>query len=192
MIKKIFNLVIVGVGGQGLITLLKILSQAALIENKNCKTSEIHGLSQRGGSVEAHFRLANTGIKIFSPLVSQTDADLVLSLELQESLKAHYYASHKTNFLINDYVLPIIQEKISTKKEVLNSLEKITKHNEIIPAEKICQEKLNNTLVSGIYLLGYAIKKKLIPLKSESILKAIKEIVPPQYLELNINAYNLS
>jgi len=54
--KKDFNLIIVGTGGQGLITLLQILAEAALIEGYEVKTSELHGLSQRGGSVEVHIR----------------------------------------------------------------------------------------------------------------------------------------
>ena len=99
-----FNMLIVGTGGQGQITLLQILAEAALSEGKEIKTSELHGLSQRGGSVEVHLRF---GKKIFSPLVSQGKADLILGLEMQECLKACYYANPKTNFLVNKYIAPI-------------------------------------------------------------------------------------
>jgi len=61
-------MVIVGTGGQGLITLLQIISEAAMSEGYNIRTSELHGLSQRGGSVEVHIRF---GKKIFSPMVAQ-------------------------------------------------------------------------------------------------------------------------
>lgn len=186
---KNFNLVIVGVGGQGQITLLKILAEAALTENFDLKTSELHGLSQRGGSVEVHLRL---GKDIFSPLVGQANADLILALEIQESLRALYYASQKTKFLINDYLLPIPSEKMLSKKEILDSIRKFSQNIEIIPAQKICQEKLGNELLAGVYLLSLASKKNLIPLKPKSILRAIKKVVPPKYLELNIKAFNLA
>lgn len=188
MRNKDFNLVIVGVGGQGQITLLKILAEAFFIENYDFKTAELHGLSQRGGSVEVHIR---AGEMIFSPLVSQGGADLVLSLELQESLRALYYVSPKTKFLINDYLLPIPQSKMLSKKEISNSIKKFTQNIEIVPAQRICQEKLGNELLAGVYLLGLALKKNLIPLKPKSIFKAIKKIVPQKYLELNIKAFEL-
>jgi indolepyruvate ferredoxin oxidoreductase beta subunit len=75
--KQEFNMIINGVGGQGLITLLKIISEAALVEGKDIRTSELHGLSQRGGSVEVYIRF---GKKIWSPLVEKGKADLILSL----------------------------------------------------------------------------------------------------------------
>ena len=93
-----FNIVIVGTGGQGLITLLQIIAEAALASGFDVKTSELHGLSQRGGSVEVHIRF---GKKIYSPMVPQGKADLIVALEMQESLKASYFANRKTTFLIS-------------------------------------------------------------------------------------------
>src|SRR4030043_1604518 len=106
MAKKIdqFNMVITGVGGQGLLTLLQIISEAAISEGYDIRTSELHGLSQRGGSVEVHIRF---GKKTYSPMVAEGKADLVLALEIQEALKGIYYANSKTNFLINKYIIPI-------------------------------------------------------------------------------------
>ncbi|MDP2967041.1 MAG: 2-oxoacid:acceptor oxidoreductase family protein, partial [bacterium] len=102
--KKIteFNMLIVGTGGQGQITLLQVLAEAALIENLDFKSSELHGLSQRGGSVEVHIRF---GKQIYSPMVSAGKADLILGLEMQESLMAANFAGLKTNFLVNKYII---------------------------------------------------------------------------------------
>jgi indolepyruvate ferredoxin oxidoreductase beta subunit len=188
MKNKNFNLVIVGVGGQGQITLLKILSHACLAENYDVKTSELHGLSQRGGSVEAHLR---AGKIVFSPLVCQAGADLVLSLELQESLRGLYYASSKTKFLINDYFLPIPQSKMLSKEEIFNFIKKFTQEIEIVPAQKICREKLNNEILAGVYLLALASKRNLIPLKPKSIIEGLKKVVPSKHLESNLKAFNL-
>ncbi len=184
-----FNMLIVGTGGQGLITLLQIISEAAIDEGYDIKTSELHGLSQRGGSVEVYIKF---GRKIYSPLVMRGKADLILGLEMQEILNGIYFANKKTNFLINQFIIPIPSAKPLSEAEILNNLKKISKNVIVVPADKICQEKLGNSVVSGIYLISFAVFKNLIPLKPESILKAIKKIIPEKYLELNLKAFNLA
>jgi len=184
-----FNMLIVGTGGQGQITLLQILTEAALFEGYDLKTSELHGLSQRGGSVEVHFRF---GEKIYSPLVSPGKADLILGLEMQECLKACYYANQKITFLINKFIIPIPLQKPLSEKDILENLKKCSKKIILIPASEICQKELGTNVVAGIYLLSYAAFKKLIPLKPESILRAIKKIIPEKYLELNLKTFNLA
>jgi len=184
-----FNIVISGTGGQGLITLLQIISEAAFIEDYDVKTSELHGLSQRGGSVEVHIRF---GKKIYSPLVSQGKADLILGLEMQETLKGTYYSNQKTKFLVNKHIISIPLAKPLTETETLKSLKKISKNIILVPAGEICQEKLGTNVVAGIYLISLAVFKKLIPLKPDSILRTIKKIIPAKYLELNLKAFNLA
>jgi len=183
-----FNLIINGVGGQGLITLLKIISIAAQKEDYDLKTSELHGLSQRGGSVEVHIRF---GKKIYSPLVSQGKADLVISLESQESLNGLHYSSSQTTFLVNQYKTPTFTKDLS-EKEILGVVKKISKNVFLIPASQICQKEFRSEVVAGIYLLGLAFSKKLLPLNPNSITSAIKKIIPGKYRELNLKAFNLA
>ncbi len=186
-----FNIVIVGTGGQGLITLLEIISEAALFEGFDVKTSELHGLAQRGGSVEVHITF---GKKILSPLVNQGEANLIIALETQESLKACYYASKKakTVFLINDFFVPIPNVKPKSSNQILKEVEKFPQKAILIPASNICQEKLGTDVVAGIYLLSLAVFQKLLPLKPSSILRTIKEKIPEKYLELNRKAFQLA
>ena len=187
---KEFNMVIVGTGGQGLITLLKIISQAVLIEGKDIKTSELHGLSQRGGSVEVHLKF---GKKIFSPLIRQGNADLIIALEAQETLKACYYASKqaKTIFLVNNFFIPIPDKKLLTKDNILKNLEKFSQETISIPASDICKKQVGTPVTAGVFLISLACSKNLIPLKPNSILQAIKKIVPEKYLELNKKTFLL-
>lgn len=187
MNKKTFNIIISGTGGQGLITLIQIIAEAALIEGLDVKTSELHGLSQRGGSVETHIRF---GEKVYSPLVSLGSADLILGLEILEGLRVFPYANKKTIFLINKYSLSFPGSL--SEKEIIDKLKKITKNFKIVPASEICQKELEKEVVSGVYLLGYVVYRKLIPLKPTSILKAISKVVPEKYLELNKKAFELS
>ncbi len=186
-----FNIVICGVGGQGLITLTKILAKAALGENYEARTSELHGLSQRGGSVETHIRF---GKKIYSPLVRQEGADLIISIEAQESLKACDYASKKTGtvFLVNEFLAPILGQKTISIKEISKNLKKFSKKTILVPATEIAKEELGNPVLAGIYLLSLASFKNLLPLKSSSILRAVKEIVPEKYFDLNKKTFELA
>lgn len=188
---KEFNIVIVGTGGQGLITLLDIIAEAALLEGFDIKTSELHGLAQRGGSVEVHITF---GKKVFSPLVNQGEANLIIALEIQESLSACYYSSKKskTTFLINDFIVPISGIKPKKSKQILKELEKFSQEAILVSASDICQKELGSNIVAGIYLLSLAVFKKILPLKPNSILKAIQSKIPKKYLELNKKTFELA
>jgi len=186
---KQFNTVILGTGGQGLITVLQIIAEAALSEGYDIKSSELHGLSQRGGSVEVHIRF---GKKIYSPLIPQGKADLILSFETQEALRGVYFANKNTSFLVNKFIVPIPLEKSLSEGEIIKIIKKISKNVVLVPAADICREKLGTDVVSGIYLLSLAVFKNLIPIKPASILKAIKKIIPEKYLELNVKTFNLT
>lgn len=168
---KNFNIIISGVGGQGTITLIKIIDQVAFLDGYDVRSSEIHGLSQRGGSVIAHVRI---GKKINSPLVGLESADLIISTELTETLRALKYASKNTKFLINKKIEPFING--------------------------LSEEKIMSYLPKSIYinnfsdnssLLAFAIKNKLLPLSKDSALKAIKICLKEKYIEQNINSFNL-
>ncbi len=186
------NIVIVGVGGQGLITLLKIIAQAAKSEGYDLATSELHGLSQRGGSVEVHIRF---GEKIYSPLVKAGGANLIIALEAQEVLRACYYASKesRTIFLINN-VFNAIQgaEKVFSQETIVKTSQKFSQEVILADASYICKKELGTDVVSGIYLIGYLAYKKFLPLKVESIILAIKKIVSEKFLEINLKAVELA
>lgn len=190
--EKLFNGVIVGTGGQGQITLLQILIQAALFKNWDIKTSELHGLSQKGGQVEVHFRFGKK--EIFSPLVQEGGADLIIALERQESLRACYYASKeaKTIFLVNDLSLSIPNQKPRTKEEILKILKKFSKKIIFVPASDICQKEFNIDIAAGVFLISLAAFKNLLPLKPASVKKAIRKIIKTEYLKLNLEIFKLA
>lgn len=187
--EKTFGCVIVGTGGQGLITLLEILSDAAIKAGYDAKTSELHGLSQRGGSVEVHIKF---GKNVYSPLVEKSKADLIIGLEMQECLKAGYFAGRQTTYLINKNITPIPGVTSLTADLIIKALQVFTKNIEVIDADGICQKELGTTVVSGIYLLCLASFKKIIPIAPEIILEAIKSSVAPKYLDLNIKTWELA
>lgn len=112
-----FNIIIAGFGGQGVITLAKIISQAAFKQGFQVKTSETHGLAQRGGSLEAHVRF---GKKIISPLVMKGEADLIIALDFLEGEKARDYANPKTKIIIKNQ--PSVNQNFNIRvlKDVAN------------------------------------------------------------------------
>jgi len=167
--------------------LLQLLARVALNKGIEVRTSELHGLSQRGGSVSVHLRF---GKDVFSPMVGYGKADLILALEEQESLSAGDFASSKTVFLINQYQTPTLAETISEKR-IKAGLEQITKKVFFLPASKLCQEKLGSGVVASIFLLGQAIEKKYIPFSQKEVIKAIKDTMPSKFWELNIKALGL-
>jgi len=184
---KNFSIIINGVGGQGVITLLTLINEAAFVEGYDVRSSELHGLSQRGGSVETHIRF---GKKVNSPLITNGQVDLIISLEMLEGLRETSKAGKQTKFLVNEFVLPFIGSL--TKEEIKNQLSALKNGLHIVPASEICKEKLQNEVVSTTYLLGYAVYNNLIPIKAQSVFQAIKNIMPEKYQELNIKAFNLA
>lgn len=168
-------------------TLLKILSQAAFDSGFDVKTSELHGLSQRGGSVSVYIRF---GDKVWSPLVPQGQANLIIALEQQEALNGLYFANKETVFLVNQYETPTMAQT-ADQTEIETELRKITDKVNFLPASEICQKELASEVVSGVYLLGYALSNDYLPLKKENVIEVIKKTMPEKYQELNINALNL-
>jgi len=183
---KNYDIILTGVGGQGIITLLSLINEAAFVQGSDVKSSELHGLSQRGGSVEAHVRF---GKKVNSPMVSNGQADLILACEALEGLRESAKAGKQTKLLINEYFLPFLDSP--TKEEILEKLKASKKNYTLVPASHECKEKLQKEVVCTLWMLGYAVGKNIIPLKKESVVKAIENLVPEKYLELNKKAFDL-
>lgn len=181
-----FNIIITGVGGQGIITLLKVIAGTALIDNHEVRTSELHGLSQKGGSVNAHIRF---GKNIFSPLIMPGQADLVLGLEMTEALRMADFLDKKGILLVNKRFISFFNGL--SERQALARIKKLPFKTYFIEASRICQKELDKEIVAGIYLLSYAISKELIPLSIASALKAIKKIVKPKHFSLNRKAFKL-
>lgn len=182
--QKDFNIVICGTGGQGIITLQKIIVEAAALSGFDVKSSELHGLSQRGGSVESHIRF---GKKIFSPLVRQGGADLILALEPQEALKSCYYGSREigTKFLINTTFSPIPLQKSPSLQYIEKNLKKFAKEVFFIDATQKVLAETGSPVTAGTCMLGFAAHNNLLPINPQILLEAIKNSVKPEYFALN-------
>lgn len=182
------NIFVAGVGGQGTITLKKILSYACVKEGKFFRSSEIRGLAQRGGSVDVHFRF---GDKINSPLIPENGADLVIGLDLLEASRSVKFASSNTVYLMSDQFISFVQLPEFGKNEFLKIVEPVAKKVFMTDAAKICEEKLGNAVYASVFLLGFAFAKNLLPFKEESIFYGMEKSMPSRFVENNVKAFNL-
>ena len=145
------DIILAGVGGQGILSIASIIGYAALKKGLTLKQAEVHGMSQRGGDVQSHFRLADH--EIASDLIPQGQADLIISVEPMESLRYLPWLSPKGWLITNDQ--PFINIKNYPQPEVLSAeLNKLT-NKVIINAEKIAKD-LGSARSANMVILGAA------------------------------------
>ncbi|MFN4227473.1 MAG: indolepyruvate oxidoreductase subunit beta [Candidatus Ratteibacteria bacterium] len=180
--KTKFDILICGVGGQGIILLANLIGNAAVIEGIKVKGSEIHGMAQRGGSVEAYVRLNC----IYGPKIPFGQADLIIGLEPIEACRRHFYLKKDGIMIVNNFAIPIPGKEFQYE-QVIEFLKSKTPNiyieNFTELAKKIGTSKILNTL-----MLGFA--SKFIPLKKESFIKAIKNTFSKDLIKINIDAFN--
>jgi len=175
------NILLVGVGGQGTILASKLLTLGLMEEGYDVKMSEIHGMSQRGGSVSSHVRY---GEKVNSPVIELGDADLLISFEKMEALRYLDYLKTDGKAVVNSFEinpLSVSSGKFEYSKEIINEISKNIKTIEIDAAKKA--KELGNTKVMNIILLGAIIK--LMNLTDINWDKIIEENVKPDFAEIN-------
>ena len=180
------SILLVGVGGQGTILASKILSEGLVRKGYDVKMSEIHGMSQRGGSVTTHVRF---GTKVASPVVPEGEADVLVAFEKVEAVRWLKYLKKGGRLVVNDfeiYSLPVLTGAAKYPDEVVEKLEKEVPDLKIFNAGEIA-EGLGNIKAQNVVLLGALVKAMgLEDIDWESVLN---ELVPAKLLELNIKAF---
>jgi indolepyruvate ferredoxin oxidoreductase beta subunit len=160
------NIILAGVGGQGILTIAAVLDTAALDCNLNIKQSEVHGMSQRGGAVQSHVRISDK--EIYSDLIPKGKADIIISVEPMELLRYLPYLK-KDGLLVTD-ANPFVNIKNYPELEKLYTDIKSRPNSILIDAMKVAKD-LGNSRATNIVLLGAA--SSLLPLSDESLKKAI-------------------
>lgn len=190
---KDFNMILAGVGGEGVLLTSVIVSRAANIEGYDVRGTQIHGLSQRAGSMPCHLRF---GKNVFSPMLGLGQADLIFGLEPVETARYCYYADkQKTDFFIDNYpfvpyLSRIRNEKYPTCEEIAKIIQPFAKNIVIADATNVCVSKFGNPLFGNIMSLGIVVSSGMLPLHAESVIKAIEDTVP-RSLEENREAFRM-
>ena len=182
-----FDILIVGIGGQGTILASNILGEACLIEGRHVKGAETHGMAQRGGSVESHIRIGGE----FGPLIVPGQADLLISFDLLEALRYSHYLKKGVKMVVNRrLVLPtsVFTQKIAvpTEDEIIGRLK--NRDLCLLDADAIAAEA-GSVLAQNVVMLGAA--SGAMPLKPESLVAAVRKLVPPKTIEVNIKAFEM-
>lgn len=176
---------LVGVGGQGTILATKILSTALINEGYDVKMSEIHGMSQRGGSVSSEIRF---GDKVHSPVIEKGHADVLVAFEQMEAARYLNYVKKDGVVIVNDYQvnsMVTLSGKVPYPQGILSYLQDHVQ-TIIVDAHSMA-EKLGNARVMNIIMLGALIKQ--LGFEHLDIIGAILEHVKPKYHELNKIAF---
>ncbi len=182
------DVVIVGVGGQGILTSSTILAKAAMKAGLNVLTSEVHGMAQRGGSVEVHVRIGD----VLSPLIPPGSADVMIALELSEALRYVRYLSENSIVIVNTKtVIPTTVTlgiaSYPSEGEVLEKLGEITEKVYPVRASEIAEE-LGSVQATNVVVLGMLSKIADLPFGYGELEKAVREVLPPRLHEINLKA----
>ncbi len=184
MIKSIL---IVGVGGQGTLLASRILGAYAVEKGYDVKLSEVHGMSQRGGSVVTHVRF---GDKVYSPIVPEGEADYILAFEELEGLRYINWLKEDGTIFVNSQKImpmPVITGKMSYPENIEDTIRKTRNtvfKDALTLAKKAGSQRAVNTVLVGALL-------KNLGATLEESLKALQSVVKPSILEINKIALTL-
>ena len=188
----VFNLIISGYGGQGVLTLAKMVCLSALKQGFLVKETELHGLAQRGGSLNSQIRIIQDKNKDYAPLILPSKADLIIGLDLIEALRACSFANKKrTKILANLDIFLLEKRKIKTG-EMIAEIEKRTKEQEFVRFSDILSKNRLEDFSLNIFFLGRSIFKGYLPLEKEVVWQVIKKELAKKHWKENKKAFDLS
>ncbi len=179
---KIFNILIVGVGGQGIILASNIISRLALIKGLDVKKNEIHGMSQRGGSVFSHIRF---GKKVYSPTIPEGEVDVLISLEEMETIRWIEFLNKDSKiFFMDTQILP--SEVKEYPENIVNEL-KSKFENVFIINQKDILEKVGKPKFVNTGILGFV--SNFLDFSEGEWKQAIEEEAPAGSFDENCEAF---
>lgn len=181
-----FNMLLVGVGGQGTILASRIIAGVALARGLQVKLSEVHGMAQRGGSVVTYLR---AGEKIYSPLVEPGEADLLLAFEQLEAWRWLPYLSPRGKVVLNTQVIPPVQVILGLQEYPPGILERIQKN---VPGAVLVEalglaRKAGNEKTVNVVMLGVLARQMDFGFQDWE--KALEKYIPAKLLEVNREAF---
>ncbi len=181
------NIMIVGVGGQGTLLASRLLGNVAMKQGYDVKVSEVHGMSQRGGSVVTYVKM---GEKVYSPIIEKGEADFLLAFENLEALRWIDYLKKGGTLVLNDQQIdpmPVIIGKAKYPERIIERLKEGGVCMESIDALNIAKE-CGNIKAVNMVLIGLLAKTTNI--SRDIWLEAMREVIPQKILDVNVKAFN--
>ena len=180
------NIMIVGVGGQGTLLASRILGNAILSLGHDVKVSEVHGMSQRGGSVVTYVKY---GDKVYSPIIDKGEADIILAFEQLEALRALPYLKMGGKMIANTQKInpmPVITGAAKYPEGIIDTLSAKIDLTALDALE--IAKQAGNTKAVNVVLMGVMASNTNIPY--ETWINAVRACVPAKFLEVNLRAFD--
>lgn len=182
-----YDIILAGVGGQGVLSIATIIAGAAMADGLEVRQSEVHGMSQRGGGVQAHLRISDK--PIVSDLIPSGGADMILAMEPVESLR--YLSFLKADGIVVTAAEPFVN--IPNYPEIAGILEAIRRlpKSRVVESESLAREAGNLKAVNMV-LVGAALDA--LPVKGETVEESVRAIFgrkDPRLVEINLKALSL-
>jgi len=183
------DLLMVGVGGQGVVLASNILSEAALADGYDVKKTDTLGMAQRGGSVISHVRLAD---KVFSPLIKAGEVDIIVAFEKLEAARWSHYLRPGALAIINNLSLPPLSvsqgfDKYPSDSEVAGIIKRRTDNIHLIDGSR-CEAELGSARLLNSFMLGYI--SLFLPIKVQTLRDIISQRMPPRIRQINLDAFD--
>ena len=184
---KTTNIMIVGVGGQGTLLASRILGNAVIRAGYDVKLSEVHGMSQRGGSVVTYVKY---GEKVYSPIIDKGEADIVLAFETLEAYRALPWLKERGTMIVNDQrinPMPVITGAAQYPDGIR---EELTKKVNLVALDALAlARQAGNQKAVNVVLIGVMAKNTAIPY--EEWVETVRQTVPEKFREVNLKAFDL-
>lgn len=182
------NIMIVGVGGQGTLLTSRILGAAAIREGYDVKVSEVHGMSQRGGSVVTYVRF---GEKVYSPVIGKGEADVLLAFEPLEAARALSHLKKGGVLVTNTQKvnpMPVIAGSMQYPVDIEDKIKELGVDIRAFNALRLAEDA-GNSKALNVVLVGYLATLGIF--SEETLLESLKECVPQKLLDINLKAFEL-
>ena len=186
--KENINIMIVGVGGQGSLLASKLLGKIFLENGYDVKVSEVHGMSQRGGSVLTYVRV---GEKVYSPIIDEGEADYVISFEILEAARAAKYLKKDGKIISNLQEInpmPVVAGKAEYPVSLADKMKDMGIDIDAFDALQLAEEAGSSKAVN-LVLMGRL--SKHFGFSEEEWIRTIENSVPAKFLEMNKRAFKL-
>lgn len=194
------QLILAGVGGQGIVLASRILSQTAIDAGYDVLASETIGMAQRGGSVVAHLRIADGGERLFSSMISEASADAILAFEPGEALRALSFLKHGGIVATsNEGVFPTMtsgKEVVYDIPVILRQLGELRDSGRIgalvvVDTANLCSQIGSHRVINTV-MLGALLATGCMELEPEAVAASMAKVVKPKFAELNNRALRLA
>ena len=184
---KTTSIMIVGVGGQGTLLASRILGNAVIDEGFDVKVSEVHGMSQRGGSVVTYVKF---GDKVYSPVIDKGEADIILAFEQLEAYRALPWLKKGGRIIVNEQKInpmPVITGAANYPENIIEKLKETCSVTSLDALE--LAKEAGSIKTVNVVLIGVLAKSTDIPY--ESWVKTLLKTVPEKFAEMNLKAFEL-